>query len=293
MASKISVEDMTATSDVEKANINLQRFSDAMISIYKESQRLDPGAAKASQIKKISNLIAQDAIHYARDVVPTCYRVVKSFDNFFDLYQDLPEEEWMKSLKYISGKAKECAQDCNELAEQHTKILGKLKGTKIKAENLETAVNKVIEDNKRRQTQFQKEADENDAIASTSSWVPVIGIPFMIYFESQRNEAQNKANEHGRKVAINSLSLNIINEKMIPALEAFINALNALAGFFSKYEASFSNWRTNTSDVDAPESILKSHYRNIRKKNSEMKRVCNSFYIALPDIKSNLLAIEH
>lgn len=292
MASNYSVDDeMAVTPAVENIRTNLQVFSDAMISVYKESQKLDARVGKASEIKKITNLIAQDATHYAKDVVPTCHSVVKSLDNFFDLYQDLTEEQWLEYLEYVSRKAEECAKGCHKLAEEHTQILGKLKSTKIETEILETDIEELIKDNKRSQIEFEKEANVNSTKAFRSALVPIIGIPFMMHYARKREEAENKARQQGRNVVMNSSSLHIVQEKMIPALQAFINALNVLASFFSKYEASLSNWTKKA--IDDPPPSLKSHYTYVKEQYKHMKRACNSFYIDYPDIRSNLLAIEH
>jgi hypothetical protein len=81
----------------------------------------------------------------------------------------------------------------------------------------------------------------------------------------------------------------VVVNTLIPALSHFIGGLKKASGFFQVMEKELQLFEGKAGkNIDSPKKL---HYKVMSKEAEEMKSLCQAFYAALPNVRTDFAAI--
>ena len=93
----------------------------------------------------------------------------------------------------------------------------------------------------------------------------------------------------GEQAKIEEAAALAVKEVLIPAFEAFIGGISKAAGFFSVMEHELQKFENNAKrSEDDPQFIF---FKIMKVEATDIKSVCQVFYAALPDVKTDFEAM--
>lgn len=226
---------------------------------------------------------------YVKAVLPLSTHVVRSIQEFFEYYSGLTLEEWKENLDDILDEVQGYKQCCTEIVSMHEQIMTPLKVRQDEAKVLVSELKNLTAEFERRQKELEESASTKRAWAIGLAFIPgvnAIATPLLgMSAESDMAEAVAKQQE----CRINEATIVVVSKTMIPAISAFIDGLNAAAGFFSVVENEIATFQSKGEAAKL--NAKKLHYTMMKKKAQEVETSCRAFYAMLPGVRTDLASI--
>ncbi|XP_071834871.1 uncharacterized protein [Apostichopus japonicus] len=287
---KMSVKEKVKTFSVKFQELpkNMRLFTLCLRSLYAENA-VGSSASNATEINNIRDQTRRDAIVYVKGILPLCTKVVRCIQEFFEYYEGLKLEEWKESLPDILEEVTGYQQCCTEIVRMHEEMMVPLKKRQDEATVLIselTDLNKVL---------IRKKAKLEEGAASAKSWaigllfIPVVGTIAGSLLNMRAEGDLTKAVAEGQQVTINEAAILVVGSSLIPALSAFIDGLNAVAGFFNIMKEELTTF--HSKGEKAIEDTKRLHYKMMKKKAVEIKGSCKEFYAMIPGVRTDLQCI--
>ena len=267
---------------------NMRLFSVSMRSLY-STEAVGTSSNVAQKFRALRDNTRQDAILYLNCYLPISTKFVSSLKEFFEYYEALSYEEWCEMLPDIREETATNKQVAQTVLEMHEELMTSLK----KREDEATVIMKEF---KNLQNQFEDKKQELERAARgkidwalTLCFVPGINLIACPLLESSAKEDTVRAIAQGAESKLNEAAALVVANTLIPALSHFINGLKSAAGFFQTMEKELQTFEDKAArNMESPKQL---HYKVMSKKAAEMKSLCQAFYAALPDVRTDFAAI--
>ena len=269
---------------------NMRLFSLSMRSLFTENA-VGTSSNTAVRFRKLRDETRNDAVVYVKGVLPVVKQCVSDIKGYFEYYQDLTIDEWWENLRYIIEEAKAHKEACEALIAIHEDIITELKKRQDDAKIL-------VSETRDLSAEYEKKAKELQARAETkSSWaiglmfIPVVNIIAspILGMSAQTDVVNAVAKEMESKIQIAAATT--VSNVLVPALTAFVDGLQDIAGFFAVIHQeleTFQHKGEKAMDAENPKQI---HYYTMKGKAHRMMEGCNSFFAVLPSVRTDLEAI--
>jgi hypothetical protein len=216
---------------------------------------------------------------------------VSSIKEYFEYYDALDYEEWCELLPDIREETRIYKEVAQTLLEMHEVLMTSLKKREDDAKIIMTEFEDL-------QITFEEQKKILDASAeSRMKWafallfVPGVNLIAYPLLTSLAREDTVKAIAKGGQAKVHEAAVIVVAETLIPALSNFIDGLKKTAGFFEAMEKDMQSFEGKAeTNIDSPKRL---HYKVMRKKANEMKSLCQAFYAALPDVRTDFAAIPN
>jgi hypothetical protein len=115
--------------------------------------------------------------------------------------------------------------------------------------------------------------------------VNVIACPLLHFYQSkdQRQALAHKLESRAHEAAVRAFE-----ESLIPTQQSFVDGLLGIAVFFQKREGDLRSIQEHGAD----EFLKEEHYEMIRNKVDRIQECYENFHDALPDIRTDIMALE-
>ena len=273
---------------LREMSIDMRVFSLTMRSLYAE-KAVGTDHELARRFRELRDKTRDDGMVYLKGILPTSTKFVASISEYFEYYEALEYEEWVDMISDILEETVGYRGLCEAVLKMHEDILVPLKKRKDAANIMVTEFKDLTEE-------YDRQREELEAAASTKrgwAWflcfipgVNMIATPLLAASaESDLAEAVAK----GKQAQIAEAASITVDTVLIAALEHFIDGLRKAAGFFSVMEQELRKFEGKAEKAkDDPKKL---YYKVMNKEAKDMKSICQIFYAALPDVKTDFLAI--
>ena len=273
---------------LREMSVDMRVFSLTMRSLYAE-KAVGTDHELAQRCRELRDKTRDDAMVYLKGILPTSIKFVASISEYFEYYEALEYEEWVDMISDILEETVGYRGLCEAVLKMHEDILVPLKKRKDTANMMVTEFKELTEE-------YERQKEELEAAASTKrgwAWflcfipgVNMIATPLLAASaESDLAEAVAK----GKQAQIAEAASITVGTVLIPALEHFRDGLRKAAGFFSVMEQELRKFEGKAEKAkDDPKKL---YYKVMNKEAKDMKSICQIFYAALPDVKTDFLAI--
>ncbi|XP_071834872.1 uncharacterized protein [Apostichopus japonicus] len=287
---KIATEEKVTTFAVALKELprSMRIFSLCLRSLYAE-KAVSSSSDKAIAINEIRDQTRRDAIVYVNGVLPLCTQVVRSIQEFFEYYEGLEHDEWKECLPDILDEVNGYQQCCTEVVKMHEDMMVPLKKRQDKAKILISELKDLNQELSRKVQELEEEAADSNWWASILSVVPVVNAIATPLLRISANSDLGKAVAEAKQVEINEAAIFVVSHALIPALSAFIDGLNAVAGFFSVMKEELTTFKSKGEK--ATQDAKRLHYIMMRKKAVEIIGSCKEFYAMIPGVRTDLRCI--
>ena len=268
---------------------NLRFFSQSLRSLYAEN---DVGTSTdvSGKFRKLRDDTRQDAILYLKCHLPISTKFVSSIKDYFEYYEVLDYEEWCKLLPDIHEETRIRLEVAQKVIEMHEKLTISLKKREDQAKIIMTEF-KVL------QSAFEEQKEILEAsVESKMNWalallfVPGVNLIAFPYLTSLALEDTVKAIAKRGQADVHGAAVLIVANALIPALSHFIDGLKKAAGFFQAVEKELQSFDSKArKNIDSSKRL---HYKVMSKEAKEIKCLCQGFYAALPDVRTDFAAIS-
>ncbi|XP_033126812.1 uncharacterized protein LOC117124625 [Anneissia japonica] len=268
--------------------VNMRLFSLCMRSLYAE-KALGESSDTAKKINKIRDDTRKDALVYVKYVLPASTELVRNLKEFFEYYENLSLEDWREYLPRILEEVRGYKQCCVEIINLHEKIMIPLKKREDEAKVLIEELKNLTEVLKRKKAELEKSASTKKSWATWLAFVPgvdAIAVP-LLKMRADSDLAESVAKE--AQCSINESSIVVVSKTMIPALAAFIEGLEGIAGFFQVVEQEITTFQNKGEK--ALEKPIEMHYKMMESKAKEIKQRCTEFFAMIPGVRTDFLCI--
>ncbi|PIK62478.1 hypothetical protein BSL78_00575 [Apostichopus japonicus] len=264
---------------------NMLIFSRGLRSLYEENA-VEFSSHKAFEINNIRDQTRRDAVVYMKKVLPLSSQMVRAIEEYFDDYEKHELTAWKCELPCILQKVNGYQQCCTEVIRMYEDMMVPLKKrqdeAKVLISELEVLNNELI---KRKQA-LEKEAANSRGWAFGLAFVPGVNLIASPLLSSSANSDMAKAAKEAKQVEINKTSAFVVSDSLIPALSAFLDGLNAVAGFFNIMKEELTAFHSKG------ERAKRLHYNMMKKKAVEMKGSCKEFYAMIRLVQTDMQCIE-
>lgn len=272
--------------DLETLPVNMRFFSLSMRSLYAE-KAVSSTSPNAVKINKLRDDIKTDALVYIEGVLPVSKELVKSIDSFFEYYNDLTFDQWLKELNDILDDVAGYIQCCTTVLQMHEGIMASLKMREDDAKVMLAELDQVT-------AEYLRVKKELYLIIP----VQFVGALCLCLLDPRSfaeaapsimsSCAQTIANAAAKRsqALINSSAALVIGETIVPSIGNFLTSLRNTAGFFGVIEKELSSFKKR-----GQRAHLQNHYDRMKSKATEISSLCNKFCFMIPDVKSDLMAL--
>jgi hypothetical protein len=281
--------------DVLKDNLrimprNMCLFSLSIRSLY-ANKAVGTSTDVSKRFRKLRDDTRQDAILYLKCHLPISTKFVSSIKEYFEYYDALDYEEWCELLPDIREETRIYKEVAQTLLEMHEVLMTSLKKREDDAKIIMTEF-EVLQSAFEKQKKILEASAESRMIwAFTLFFVPGVNLIATPLLTSIAREDTVKAIAKGGQAKVHEAAVIVVAETLIPALSNFIDGLKKTAGFFEAMEKELQSFEGKAeTNIDSPKRL---HYKVMRKKAKEMKSLCQAFYAALPDVRTDFAAIPN
>ncbi|PFX11097.1 hypothetical protein AWC38_SpisGene25427, partial [Stylophora pistillata] len=244
----------------------------------------------AKEIRKLRDDTRNDAMVYMEGILPLATEFVTSISSFFDYYDALTFDEWRENISLIRGAASEYHKLSKTLLKLHEDISVPLKKRRDQAGILVQKMTELAADfEKKEKAALQRKAGKKHFWGMVISYIPALRetVGTILNASSDKNLAgATAAGEHAK---IQEAAALVVKETLIPAFEAFIDGISNAARFFSVMEQKLQKFEnTAKKSEDDPQFIF---FKVMKVEARDMKSICQQFYEALPDVKTDFQAL--
>ena len=268
---------------------NLRFFSQSLRSLYAEN---DVGTSTdvSGKFRKLRDDTRQDAILYLKCHLPISTKFVSSVKEYFEYYEVLADyKEWCEMLPDIREETRTYKEVAQTLLEMHEELMISLKKREDQAKIIMTEF-KVL------QSAFEEQKKILEAsVESKMNWalallfVPGVNLIAFPYLTFLALEDTVKAIAKRGQADVHRAAVLVVANALIPALSHFIDGLKKAAGFFQAVEKELQSFDSKAGkNIDSSKRL---HYKVMSKEAKEIKCLCQGFYAALPDVRTDFAAI--
>lgn len=274
--------------EVKGMSVDMRMFSLSMRSLYAE-KAVGTDEEVAKEFRKLRDDTRNDAMVYIKGILPITTEFITSISAFFDYFDALAFDEWCESISTIHKEAAEYKKLCKTLLKLHQDILVPLKKRRDQAGILVLKMTELAADFEKKKAALQKKAGKKHYWGMVISYIPALRetVGTILNASSDKNLAgATAAGEHAK---IQEAAALVVKETLIPAFEAFIDGISNAARFFSVMEQELQKFENNAKkSEDDPQFIF---FKVMKVEARDMKSICQQFYEALPDVKTDFQAL--
>ncbi|XP_071834897.1 uncharacterized protein [Apostichopus japonicus] len=266
---------------------NMRLFSLCMRALYAE-HAIGTSSSTARKLNRIRNDTRRDALVYVNGILPVSTSVVRSLKEFFDMYDSLDFDEWREYLPSILEDVKGHRQCCETLVKMHQVIMVPLKKRQDEARVLISELTGLTEELEAKTLELETSAKSKDKWACHLLFIPGLNVTVAPLLKLSAAADNIKAVADGQQSKINRSTIIVVSETMMPAISAFVDGLNAAAGFFKVIENDIASFEHNKVNGGSHQQL---HYKIMKKQAAKIATHCREFYAMLPDVESDFKAI--
>jgi hypothetical protein len=216
---------------------------------------------------------------------------VSSIKEYFEYYDALDYEEWCELLPDIREETRIYKEVAQTLLEMHEVLMTSLKEREDDAKIIMTEFEDLQITFEEQKKILEASAESRMKWASTLLCVPGVNLIATPLLTSLAREDTVRAIAKGGQAKVHEAAVLVVANALIPALSHFIDGLKKTAGFFQAMEKELQSFEGKAeTNIDSPKRL---HYKVMRKKAKEMKSLCQAFYAALPDVRTDFAAIPN
>lgn len=274
--------------EVKGMSVDMRMFSLSMRSLYAE-KAVGTDEEVAKEFRKLRDDTRNDAMVYIEGILPITAEFVTSISAFFDYFDALAFDEWCESISTIHKEAAEYKKLCKTLLKLHQDILVPLKKRRDQAGILVGKIKNLAEEFERKKEALEKKGGTKRFWAIALSFVPAVGAIAGPVLHACGDKDLAEATAAGEQAQIQEAAALIVENTLVPAFEAFIDGISKAAGFFSVMEHELQKFENSAKkSEDDPKFIF---FKVMKVEARDMKSVCQVFYAALPDVKTDFDAM--
>ena len=273
---------------VKNMSVDMRMFSLTMRSLYAE-KAVGTDEEVAKQFRKLRDDTRNDAMVYIEGILPLTTEFVTSISTYFEYYDALTFDEWCENISMIRNQATEYKKLCHTMLKMHEEILVPLKKRRDQAGILLKKMTLLVAEFEKKKEALAKKGGTERLWATVLGFIPVIGMVASPILSACGDKGLAEATAAGEQAKIEEAAALAVKEVLIPAFEAFIGGISKAAGFFSVMEHELQKFENNAKrSEEDPQFIF---YKVMKVEAKDIKSVCQVFYAALPDVKTDFEAM--
>lgn len=273
---------------LKEMSVDMRIFSLTLRSLYVQNA-VGSNHELAKRFRKLRDDTRNDAVVYVEGILPLSTKFVSSVSECFEYYEALDFDQWCEMLPDILEETIGYRQLCETLLKMHEDILVPLKKRTDEAKIMVTEFRDLKEEYERQKQQLEGSASNKRWWSRFLVWIPIVNRIVPPLLQDSAGSDLAKAVAKGQQAQIQEAASIAVGQALIPALEAFIDGIRKAAGFFSVMEQELRKFECIAERVkDDPRKL---YYKVMNKEAKDMKSICQVFYAALPDVKTDFLAI--
>ena len=273
---------------LKNMSVDMRLFSLTMRSLYAE-KAVGTDEEVAKQFRKLRDDTRNDAMVYIEGILPLTTEFVTSISTYFEYYDALTFDEWCENISMIRNQATEYKKLCHTMLKMHEEILVPLKKRRDQAGILLKKMTLLVAEFEKKKEALAKKGGTERLWATALGFIPVIGMVASPILSACGDKDLAEATAAGEQAKIEEAAALAVKEVLIPAFEAFIGGISKAAGFFSVMEHELQKFENNAKrSEDDPQFIF---FKVMKVEAKDIKSVCQVFYAALPDVKTDFEAM--
>ena len=273
---------------LKNMSVDMRMFSLTMRSLYAE-KAVGTDEEVAKEFRKLRDDTRNDAMVYIEGILPLTTEFVTSISTYFEYYDALTFDEWCENISMIRKEAAEYNKLCQTMLKIHEEILVSMKKKRYQAAILLKKMTLLVKEFEKKKEALVKKGGIERVWAMALCFIPAIApiaCPILSAFGDKDLAEATAAGEQAKIVEAAALA---VREVLIPAFEAFIDGISKAAHFFSIMENELQKFEnTAKRSEDDPQFIF---FKIMNVEAKDMKSVCQVFYAALPDVKTDFQAL--
>jgi len=254
--------------------------------------------AETKKFLKVRDDVRKNAVVYSNKILPVTEEVVRAIGFHADYFEDLDFEEWSENLQEIIEDLEESEDRCAMLHYMHMTILENLSTTSddanealISMEDLKTKYEEKAEQLVAEARILQQSADGTRAIGKLFSGF-TFGISILICDYIAENVDVSSKAKTTDSIAMDANAMVmaeasfLTKETLIPAVQDFINAVEAIRQFLVKTKETLKKMHKA-----GDKGLKKIHYNTMKKKSKGLSDNCMKFLMLTDVIRHSLKSI--
>ncbi|KAK3738576.1 hypothetical protein QZH41_001184 [Actinostola sp. cb2023] len=267
---------------------DMMKFSLYMKSLYVE-KAVGTDSEAAQKFRQLRDDTRNDAMVYLKGVLPVSKKLVSAIDDYFDYYDGLAYEEWLKNLPDILEETQGYRELCEIVVKMHEGMLIPLKQRENMAKEVMLELTELQEEYDKKKKELEASAETKKDWALGLAFIPFVNIFASPALAASADEDMAEATANCAQAKLQEAAALLVKEELIPCLNAFISGLEKVAGFFSIVENQLQQFIGKGEK--SQENPKKLHYTMMKKKAKEMRSNCDSFMAVLPAVRTNFESI--
>ena len=271
---------------------NLKFFSLSMRALYSD-QNVGTSTEAARKFTALRNNTRDDAKLYMKVILPLTTKFVFSIQEFFEFYESLSYDDWCEMLPDILEDVKTHKEFAETLRKTYEKLMIPLKKRQDEAKMIMTEFKSLQSEYEKMTKKFNDRAKTKFEWAFYLAFIP--GVDFiacpLLRFSAKEDTAIAIAKNAKSKT--HELAAITVAKTLIPALSNFIEGLSKTTAFFQVMEMELESFQQKAEQGEGSdkESRKKIFYKMMSDKAKKINLSCQTFYAALPDIRTDFEAI--
>ena len=285
---RIEREVQNLKTDLSSLPDDMRLFSRNMRSLFNDER---PSWNLGWNYKQLRDKTRNDAVVYLQSILPMVRKCVEDVIQYFQIYESLTVEEWWSRIDFIIQQTQTYKETSNALVQIHQEMLKTLHERQNAAVILASELQLSGWTLKHKGKELKRSSENKRNWAIGLAFIPgvnFIATPLLLASAKKDLEESYYSQASSRNRFISAEKTGDI---LVPALTNFANGLNQIAGFFQvSHEAHIALQRRGETAkaVDRPKLM---HFKLMKSKSEEIKRLCTMFLAKLPEIRDNFQAI--
>ena len=303
-----SIAMSTQTSQDDKAVMILQEklkgmipsmviFSDSLRSLYAANQ-VTNSSPETKGFLEVRDSARKSGIVYSQMVLPMTEEVIRGIGFFSDYFTDLDFDNWTESLEDIISDVEKAHGVCDILKQMHSNIIIDLKKNETKADISILKMAKMAEMFREQEESLRIKSIKLSQAAQNKrddfSWADIFtfGIHHVVQVYNAGKDDDKAALSKAESIAKGQNAMIVQNAVeqtqcyLIPAIGAFINALEAVTMFLSDTREKLAKMKHF-----ADKGARKPYYTMMKNRAKELNETCVQFLSLTDMMRNNLAAI--
>jgi hypothetical protein len=230
----------------------------------------------------------KDAKLFTKVILPLTTEYISSIVHYFEFYKPLSFEDWCEMLPRIVEETKQLKEYSQALKKMCEDVLGRQKRSQDDAKVKMSSYTRMQDHRRAMAEELEASANTKKSWKIRLAFVPgvnLIACPLLHFYQSKD---QKQAFDHKGESRVDGAAVRAFEESLIPTQQSFVNGLCGIAVFFLKREGDLRSIQAH----GANESLKEEHYKMIRNKVDRIQECYENFHDALPDIRTDIMALE-